>query len=69
MGLAWLWARAGLGPYAGAMRLLPKLALCAGAFGAAVLVAEAAGAANLGTALGVGQVVFAVVLVALLVRA
>ena len=51
------------------MGLVPKLAICAGAFVAAVLVAEAAGAANLGTALGIGQVVFAVVLVALLVRA
>ena len=70
MGLAWFRGRRRRpGPYAGAVGLVPKLAVCAGAFVAAVLVAEAAGAANLGTALGIGQVVFAVVLVALLVRA
>ena len=51
------------------MRLAPKVAISVGAFAAATLVAEAAGAANLGTALGVGQIVFAVVLVALIVLA
>jgi len=38
------------------------------AFAAAVGIAELAGAANLGVAFGVGQVVFAVVTVALLTR-
>ncbi|MDP8943016.1 MAG: hypothetical protein M3N16_02690 [Actinomycetota bacterium] len=51
------------------MRLAPKLAISVAAFAVASLVAEAAGAANLGTALGIGQVVFAVVLVALIVFA
>jgi hypothetical protein len=37
------------------------------AFGAGVGIAELAGAANLGTAFGVGQITFAVALVAMLV--
>ena len=53
-------------PYARAVRLASKVALALGVFVAAVLVAEAAGAADLGTALGIGQVAFALALVALL---
>ena len=56
-------------PYAGAVRLAPKVAISAAAFAVATVVAEAAGAANLGTALGIGQIVFAVVLVALILFA
>jgi hypothetical protein len=37
-------------------------------FAAATLIAELAGAANLGVALGVGQIAFAIALVAVLVR-
>lgn len=40
-------------------RLLIDLALMVGAFLAATLVAEAAGAANLGTAVSFGQIAFA----------
>lgn len=40
-------------------RLLIDLALMVGAFIAATLVAEAAGAANLGTAMSFGQIGFA----------
>jgi hypothetical protein len=40
-------------------RLLIDLALMGGAFLAATLVAEAAGAANLGTAISFGQIGFA----------
>lgn len=50
------------------MRLLRDVAILVGVFGATVGIAELAGAANLGVALGVGQVVFAIVLVALLTR-
>lgn len=50
------------------MKLLTDAALLALAFGLGALVAELAGAANLGVAFGVGQVVFAVALVALLLR-
>ena len=39
-------------------RLLIDLALMVGAFVAGTLVAEAAGAANLGTALSFGQIAF-----------
>ena len=49
-------------------RLLRDVAILVGVFGATVGIAELAGAANLGVALGVGQVVFAIVLVALLTR-
>ena len=48
------------------MRLLAQVALLAFAFGAGVGVAELAGAANLGVAFGVGQIVFAAALVAVL---
>jgi hypothetical protein len=49
-------------------RLLRDLLILAVAFGAGVGVAELAGAANLGVAFGVGQVVFGIALVVLLTR-
>jgi hypothetical protein len=45
-----------------------QLALLAAVFAVAVLVAELAGAANLGVALGVGQIAFAIAVIYLLVR-
>ena len=48
---------------------LPQLVVLAAAFGLGVGVAEVAGAANLGTAFGIGQIVFAITLLFLLVRA
>jgi hypothetical protein len=50
-------------------RLLPQLALLIVVFAVTVGVAELAGAANLGVSFGIGQVVFAVTLVVLLIRA
>jgi len=50
-------------------RLLTDLAILSALFAVTVGVAELAGAANLGVAIGIGQVVFAVALVALLLRA
>lgn len=50
------------------MSLLAQLALLALVFGAAVGIAELAGAANLGVAFGIGQIAFAAALVALLLR-
>ena len=50
------------------MPLAAKLGLPLAAFALATLVAELAGAANLGTAMTVGQLAFAVVLVAVLAR-
>jgi hypothetical protein len=50
------------------VKLLRQIALLAAVFAVATVVAELAGAANLGVALGVGQIAFAIVLVALLVR-
>jgi hypothetical protein len=50
------------------MRVLRDVAILAAAFGAAVGVAELFGAANLGVAFGVGQVVFVLTLIALLTR-
>jgi hypothetical protein len=47
---------------------LRGVALLAAAFAAATLIAEAAGAANLGTALAFGQMAFAATLVWLLAR-
>ena len=41
-------------------RLLVDLLIMVGAFVAATLVAEAAGAANLGTAVSFGQIAFAI---------
>jgi hypothetical protein len=53
----------------GRVRLSARIALAGAAFGAAVAIAELAGAANLGTALGVGQIAFALAVVALLLWA
>ena len=50
------------------MSLLGQLALLALVFGAAVGIAELAGAANLGVAFGIGQIAFTAALVALLLR-
>jgi hypothetical protein len=51
------------------MRFSAQIALLAGALAAGTVVAEIAGATNLGTALAVGQIAFVVALVAVLVRA
>jgi hypothetical protein len=52
-----------------ALQGLPaRLAFLAGAFAVGVLVAELAGAANLGVAFGIGQIAFAITLVYLLLR-
>lgn len=51
------------------MTLPTQLLVLAAAFGGGTLVAELAGAANLGTALAFGQIAFVIALVALLVRA
>jgi hypothetical protein len=45
-----------------------RVALVVAVFAAATGIAELAGAANLGTALGIGQIAFAVTLVFVLVR-
>jgi hypothetical protein len=45
-----------------------QVALLAGIFAAVALVAGLAGAANLGTTLGIGQIAFAAALVWLLLR-
>jgi hypothetical protein len=45
-----------------------QVAFLAAVFGVTVLVAELAGAANLGVALGIGQIAFAIAVVYLLVR-
>jgi len=45
-----------------------QAALLVGVFAAVTAIAELAGAANLGTAAGFGQIAFAVALVALLLR-
>jgi len=50
-------------------RLLIDLGILTAVFAATVGIAELAGAANLGVAIGIGQVTFALVLVALLLRA
>ena len=52
-----------------ARRLAVDLGILVAVFAATVGIAELAGAANLGVAIGVGQVAFAVVLVVLLLRA
>jgi hypothetical protein len=49
-------------------RLALDLGILAAVFAATVGIAELAGAANLGVAIGIGQVTFAVVLVVLLLR-
>lgn len=50
-------------------RVAADVAILAAVFAATVGVAELAGAANLGVAFGIGQVVFAAALVVLLLRA
>lgn len=50
-------------------RLAIDLAVLTAIFAATVGIAELAGAANLGVAFGIGQVSFAIALVALLLRA
>ena len=50
------------------MRFLGQAAALVAVFAAATGIAALLGAANFGTALGVGQVVFAIALVAVLVR-
>ena len=45
-----------------------QAALLIGIFAVVTAIAELAGAANLGTAAGIGQIAFAVALVALLLR-
>lgn len=50
------------------MRPLVQVALLAAVFAVTTIVAELAGAANLGTSLGIAQVAFTVVLVALLLK-
>jgi hypothetical protein len=47
---------------------LAKLALLVAAFAVGTGLAELAGADNLGTALGVGQIAFVIALIALLLR-
>jgi hypothetical protein len=47
---------------------LAQVALLLAVFAAATAIAELAGAANLGTALGIGQIAFALALVAVLIR-
>lgn len=49
-------------------RLSVQLVVLAAIFALAVVVAELAGAANLGVSLGVGQIAFAIALVYLLLR-
>jgi hypothetical protein len=50
------------------VRFLARAALLAAVFAAATGIAELAGAANLGVALGIGQIAFAAALVFLLFR-
>jgi hypothetical protein len=52
----------------GSGRILRDLLILVAAFGAGVGVAELLGAANLGVAFGIGQVVFVIVLAVLLTR-
>ena len=49
--------------------MIRQLLILAGAFVAAAAIAEAAGAANLGVALGIGQIAFSLALVGLLLWA
>jgi hypothetical protein len=49
-------------------RVLVDVLLLAAVFGAAVGIAELAGAANLGVSFGIGQVCFALALIVLLTR-
>jgi hypothetical protein len=69
-------ARRGPEPPAGGVRAAPlarwglaiQIAFVAAVFGLGVLVAELAGAANLGVSFGVGQIAFAIAVAYLLVR-
>jgi hypothetical protein len=49
-------------------RFLGQVLVLAVVFAVTVAVAELAGAANLGVALGIGQIVFAIALVVILLR-
>jgi hypothetical protein len=55
-------------PRSSSRRLAHDLGILTAVFGATVAIAELAGAANLGVAIGVGQVAFAIALVGLLLR-
>jgi hypothetical protein len=48
--------------------LAPQAVVLLGTFALTTAIAELAGAANLGTAIGIGQIAFTAVLVALLLR-
>ena len=50
------------------MSLATQAAILVAVFAGVTVVAELAGAANLGTALGIGQIAFTATLVALLLR-
>lgn len=50
------------------MKLARQAALLVGIFLLTTLIAEAAGAANLGVSIGIAQIVFAIALVAVLTR-
>ena len=51
------------------MVLLRQSLIALGVFAVTAAIAEAAGAKNLGTALGIGQIAFALTVVALILRA
>jgi hypothetical protein len=51
------------------MSFARQIALLVGLVAVTTLIAELAGAVNLGTALGIAQIVFAIAVVALLARA
>jgi hypothetical protein len=61
-------ARAARSHAASSWSLGVQLAFLVAVFGVVVIVAELAGAANLGVALGVGQIAFAIAVIYLLVR-
>jgi len=61
-------ARAPARPAASDLSLGVQLAFLVAVFAVVVLVAELAGAANLGVALGLGQIAFAIAVIYLLVR-
>ena len=50
------------------MKILVDIAILAAVFAVTTVIAELAGAANLGVALGIGQVAFGLALVALLLK-
>ena len=50
------------------MSLVAQLAILVAVFAVVTLIAELAGAANLGTAMGIGQLAFTAAAVALLLR-